>query len=94
MAPMNISLTPELERYIAQKVESGNYQTASEVVREALRLLIEQDQLNQLKLEDLRREVQKGIDSLKGGRGIPADQVLSRLRKRAEERVKKSKARK
>ena len=39
---MDISLTPELERFIAEKVASGRYQTASEVVREALRLLIEQ----------------------------------------------------
>ena len=38
---MNVSLTPELERLVNEKVESGLYQTASEVVREALRLLLE-----------------------------------------------------
>jgi putative addiction module CopG family antidote len=41
---MNVSLTPELERLVNEKVESGLYQTASEVVREALRLLKERDQ--------------------------------------------------
>ena len=40
---MNVSLTPELERVVNEKVESGMYQTASEVVREALRLLKERD---------------------------------------------------
>ena len=40
---MNVSLTPELERLVNEKVESGLYQTASEVVREALRLLKERD---------------------------------------------------
>lgn len=91
---MNISLTPELERYIAQKVESGTYQTASEVVREALRLLIEQDQLQQMKLQELRREVQKGIDSLAGGRGKSAADVLDKLKRRSDERLRKSKAKK
>ena len=42
-APMNVSLTPELERLKSEKVESGLYQTASEVVREALRLLRDRD---------------------------------------------------
>ena len=41
---MNVSLTPELEQLVNEKVESGFYQTASEVVREALRLLSERDQ--------------------------------------------------
>jgi antitoxin ParD1/3/4 len=91
---MNISLTPELERFIAEKLESGGYQTASEVVREALRLFIEQDQIHKLKLEDLRHEVQKGIDSLGGGKGIAASQVLKRLKQRSEDRARNSKARK
>jgi antitoxin ParD1/3/4 len=43
MADMNVSLTRELDRLIQQKVKSGMYQTASEVVREALRLLRERD---------------------------------------------------
>ncbi len=42
---MNVSLTPELEKLVADKVGSGRYNSASEVVREALRLLEEQDQL-------------------------------------------------
>src|SRR5437667_97234 len=55
---MNVSLTPELERLVNEKVESGLYQTASEVVREALRLLKERDQAR----EQLRADVQAGFD--------------------------------
>src|SRR2546425_11429987 len=62
---MNVSLTPELERLVNEKVESGLYQTASEVVREALRLLKERDQAR----EQLRADVQAGFDQLERGEG-------------------------
>ena len=45
------------------KVKIGRYNSASEVVREALPLLEERDQLRELRIEKLRREIQKGIDS-------------------------------
>jgi len=60
---MNISLTPHLEALIREKVESGSYNSASEVVREALRLLEEEDQLRALKMERLRRDIQDGLES-------------------------------
>ena len=60
---MNISLNPHFEELIKAKVDSGLYNSVSEVVREALRLLEERDQLRALKLEELRREIQLGISS-------------------------------
>lgn len=60
---MNVNLTPQLEEMVRAKVSSGLYISASEVVREALRLMEEQDRLPQVKLEELRREVCKGLDS-------------------------------
>lgn len=66
---MNVSLTPELEEMVSQKVKSGLYNSASEVVREGLRLVREQDQLREIKLEELRKEIQLGIDSLDRGEG-------------------------
>jgi antitoxin ParD1/3/4 len=62
---MNVSLTPELEQLVNEKVKSGFYQTASEVVREALRLLNERDQ----ERERLRADVQAGFDQLARGQG-------------------------
>jgi antitoxin ParD1/3/4 len=60
---MNVNLTPQLEDLVRQKVASGRYTSASEVVREALRLMQEQDQLREARLEELRREVRRGLDS-------------------------------
>lgn len=56
---MNVSLTEKQRKYIDGKVKSGDYQNASEVVRDALRA----HELNEQKLQYLRIEIQKGIDS-------------------------------
>lgn len=60
---MNINLTPQLEEMVRQKVNSGLYTSASEVVREALRLMDEKDRLRAARLEQLRQDIQEGLDS-------------------------------
>lgn len=60
---MNVSLTPELEKFVTERVKSGMYHSSSEVVREALRLLKEQDVLKEVRLSELRREIQQGRES-------------------------------
>lgn len=60
---MNVNLTPQLEELVRAKVSSGLYSSASEVVREGLRLIDEQDRLRQVKFDELRREVLRGLDS-------------------------------
>ena len=82
---MNVSLTPELERLVHEKVESGLYNSASEVVREALRLLRERDELQRMRLEELRREIRIGIDQADRGELIPAEEVFRDLRARHAE---------
>ncbi|MFM9956974.1 MAG: type II toxin-antitoxin system ParD family antitoxin [Phycisphaerales bacterium] len=83
---MNISLTPELEMLVAEKVKSGMYSTASEVVREALRLLQERDEFRKWKLEQLRKEVQIGLDQAERGEVSAWDpeRVLREARERFE----------
>jgi len=80
---MNISLNPHFEELVKGKVESGLYNSVSEVMREALRLLEERDQLRDLRLEALRRDIQKGVDS---GEATPLDieDIKSRGRKRLD----------
>ena len=70
---MNVSLTPELERLIHKKVESGLYLSASEVVRESLRLLEERDKIQAMRFEEVRREIQIGIDQADRGEVAPLD---------------------
>jgi antitoxin ParD1/3/4 len=78
---MNVSLTPELEELISQKVQSGRYTSASEVIREALRLLEEQDQLRQKRLAEFGRKIDRGLAQLDRGEGVPGTQARSRLRR-------------
>ena len=79
---MNISLTRELEEFISRKIHSGLYKSASEVVRDALRLLHEKDQTDRSKLAELHRDIQTGLDQLDRGEGIPGEQVLAEIRGR------------
>lgn len=85
---MNVSLTPKLEKWIQGKVAGGKYQTASEVVREALRLCMENDE----KLRDMRKLVQEGLDDIKAGRVVGWDP--DRFKADMEERIDVAKGRK
>ncbi len=64
---MNVSLTPELEQYVNKRVESGLYHSASEVIREGLRLLKDKDEIHQRKLEQSRRDIHIGTDQADRG---------------------------
>ena len=64
---MNVSLTPKLEEFVSQKVASGMYASASEVVRDALRLLEDRDRVRRMRLEELRKEIAIGIEQLDRG---------------------------
>jgi antitoxin ParD1/3/4 len=57
---MNVSLTPELEQYVSRKVKSGDYHSASEVIRDGLRLLKERDAVHKARIAELRREIAIG----------------------------------
>jgi antitoxin ParD1/3/4 len=81
---MNVSLTPELEKFVESKVKSGCYQTASEVIREGLRLLDDQDRLREAQLQEVRSQVQLGLDQLDRGEGIPGEQVHAELKRKSE----------
>ncbi len=68
---MHVSLTPELESRVKAKVESGLYNNASEVIREALRFMdSHEDWIHDLKIAKLREQIQVGIDQMDQGRGI------------------------
>ncbi|MDR4483167.1 MAG: type II toxin-antitoxin system ParD family antitoxin [Nitrospirales bacterium] len=60
---MHVSLTPELEALVKQHVQTGRYHSSSEVVREALRLWQEHEQLRALRMDTLRKEIKAGLDS-------------------------------
>lgn len=64
---MNVSLTPELERFVQGKVKSGRYLSASEVIREALRLMEERDKIWELRLAKLQAPTGAEIEQIDAG---------------------------
>ena len=65
---MNVSLTTELEGFVKSLVEKGDYYSASEVVRDGLRLVKEQEEIRNIRREELRKEVMKGVEDIRSGR--------------------------
>ena len=61
---MNISLTPELERFIQEKVACGMYTSASEVIRESLRLMHTYDDVQKQRIAELSRAIDIGMEQL------------------------------
>ena len=85
---MNISLTKEFESYVSQKVESGLYHSASEVIRDGLRLMKERDDLHQSKLSELRREIAVGADQADRGQVKPfTEETSNRVKARGRKRL-------
>ena len=87
---MNVSLTTRLEKIVNQKVTSGLYHSASEVIRAGLRLLEEQDEIRQRRLKELRHEIALGLEEARRGESKPLDMsaIKAEVRRRAAARRK------
>ncbi len=83
---MNVSLTQELEKLVQEKVQSGMYYSASEVIREALRLLQERDELRRQRIQAAREQINRGIEQLDRGDGIDGVEFFDNLKQKAEKR--------
>ena len=83
---MNVSLTPELEEFVNTKVESGRYNSASEVVREALRLLEEHDSARAAQLGQFNGELGRRLAALDRGEVVDPVTARSRLQRKSEQR--------
>ncbi len=83
---MNISLTPELEKFVSAKVQSGRYNSASEVVREALRLLGEHDSARAARLAEFNEELSRRLASLDRGEAVDPAAARAKLQRRSQRR--------
>jgi antitoxin ParD1/3/4 len=90
MNAMNVSLTPELEAYVEGKVESGRYNSASEVVREALRLLEEAEGSRAEQLGAFNRELARRLAALDRGEWVDAQTSRERIAEKSRTRRNKS----
>jgi antitoxin ParD1/3/4 len=85
---MNVSLTPELEKFVSAKVQSGRYNSASEVVREALRLLEEHDSARAAQLAEFNEELARRLATLDRGDTVDPTAARFRLQRKSEQRRK------
>lgn len=76
---MNVHLTPELEQLVQSRVKSGRYNSASEVVREALRLLEQRDEVFSLRKDEIRKQIEEGWQAAKRGELVNGDEVFDRI---------------
>ncbi len=90
---MNVNLTPELEKLIREKVASGLYNNQSEVVREGLRLLADQDRLREAHLEKLRTALAAGLEQADRGELLDGPEVVEEMRTFLRERAEAAKKR-
>ena len=82
---MNVSLTPELEQFVSGKVQSGRYNSASEVVREALRLLEEHDAARAAQLAAFNGEIGRRLAALDRGESVKPAEARARLHAKSEQ---------
>ncbi|MEH2369299.1 type II toxin-antitoxin system ParD family antitoxin [Nostoc sp.] len=92
---MNVSLTPELEQLVKDKVNSGRYHSVSEVMSEALRLLDERDRVQEQRLAELKSKIQEGIEASERGEVVDGEEVFAEIEediRRAEAQMQQAEA--
>ena len=80
---MNVNLGTVFDNFIAELLETGTYQTQSEVVREGLRLLKEREELKQLRLAELRKEIALGSRQADRGEFVDGGETFAEIRRRS-----------
>jgi len=83
---MNVSHTPELEEFVSTKVQSDRYNSASEVVREALRLLAEHDSTRAAQLAEFNQELGRRLAALDHGGVVDPAVARARLQRKSGQR--------
>ena len=81
-ATINVSLTPYLEQFVNSRVTSGLYQSASEVIREGLRLLQEKEAGKAATVDELRKKIAVGLEQARRGELLDGEEVFRELGKR------------
>ena len=83
---MNVNLGPILDRFVAELLKSGLYQSQSEILREGLRLLREREELKKFRLAELKREIDLGIAQAERGEFLDGEKVLAQIRRKSKKR--------
>ena len=88
---MNVNLGNVFDKFIAELLKGGMYQSQSEVVREGLRLLKEREELKRLRLAELRKEIAIGSRQADCGEFVDGEEAFAEIRRRSAERKRAKK---
>ncbi len=88
---MNVNLGAVFDQFVADLLKTGHYQTQSEILREGLRLLKEREELKQLRIAELRKEIAIGAAEADRGQFVDGEEVFAEIRKRSAERKRANK---
>jgi antitoxin ParD1/3/4 len=83
---MNVNLGTVFDKFIADLLKGGMYQTQSEVVREGLRLLKEREELKMLRLAEIRKEIALGSEQADRGEFAEGPAAFAEIRRRSAKR--------
>lgn len=83
---MNVHLGAVFDEFVADLLKSGYYQTQSEVLREGLRLLKEREEVRQLRLAELRKEIALGAEQADKGQFVDGSEAFEKIRQRSAQR--------
>lgn len=86
MKIMNVHLGSAFDQFVAELLKSGYYQTQSEVLREGLRLLKEREEVKQLRLAELHKEIAVGIEQADRGEFVDGPEAFEKIRQRSAKR--------
>ncbi|OWY66763.1 CopG family transcriptional regulator [cyanobacterium TDX16] len=87
---MQVFLTPELEQFIQAQIESGKFSSAEEVVTAGIKLLEERERIYKGRFEELKKEIEIGIEAAKRGEIVDGETVFRQLREKLQQRRQKA----
>jgi antitoxin ParD1/3/4 len=87
---MNVNLGSTFDKFVAELLASGLYQSQSEIIRDGLRLLKEREDVKKFRLDEFRKELAVGIEQADRGQFVDGEKAFQKLRKKSEERKHKA----
>lgn len=87
---MNVNLGPVFDKFVGKLLTSGLYQSQSEILREGLRLLKEREDVRNIRLQELRKDLAIGIEQADHGNFVDGEKAFRKIRKKSEDRKRQA----
>jgi len=84
--PMTVTLTPELEQFVAEQLKTGHYRSADDVVVQSLEMLRAREEFIQSNAAELRQKISVGLEQIKRGEVVDGREAFDILREKMRNR--------